>query len=97
MTITPADLRWIAGLAELDVPEGDVDRLAAQLDRIVAHVAQLASLDRPAAAAFAAGPPAAPLRPDEVRHTPLDPPVEAMGPEVRDGLFLVPRLPGLDG
>lgn len=99
MTIGPADVRRIAALAELEVPETEVARLAEQLDRIVAYAAQLSRLVGGSGAsdgAYLPGPAAAPLRPDEVRPAGLDRPLSDLGAEMRDGFFLVPRLPAMD-
>ena len=76
---------------------GDVDRLTAQLDGIVAYVGQLATLGDPGRAATTVlGGPAV-LREDRVDPIPLARPPADLAPEFRDGFFLVPRLPGMDG
>lgn len=93
MTISTKDVRHVAQLAELEVPEADVPRLTEQLDRIVAYVGQLRELGLDAATApFVPGPAAAPLRPDVVRPAGLSRPPEAMSADFRDGFFVVPRL-----
>jgi aspartyl/glutamyl-tRNA(Asn/Gln) amidotransferase C subunit len=99
MTIGPADVRRIAALAELEVPETDVAQLADQLDRIVAYAAQLSSLVAGASGdgAYLPGPAAAPLRPDAVRPAALARPLADLGGEMRDGFFLVPRLSAMEG
>jgi aspartyl/glutamyl-tRNA(Asn/Gln) amidotransferase C subunit len=99
VTIRPADVRRIAALAELDVPEADVAQLAEQLDRIVAYAAQLASLvesDGATGGTYLPGPVTAPLRPDEVRPAKLHRALSHLGAEMRDGFFLVPRLPAME-
>ena len=76
---------------------GDVDRLTAQLDGIVAYVGQLATLGDPGVGAIPVPARAAVLREDRVDPIPLSRPLADLAPEFRDGFFLVPRLPGMDG
>jgi aspartyl-tRNA(Asn)/glutamyl-tRNA(Gln) amidotransferase subunit C len=97
MTIRPEDVLHVARLAELDVAPGEVERLARELDRIVAYVGRLpaSGTDAPAAP-FHPGPARALLRPDEVGAVPLARPPSDFAPEFADGFFLVPRLPALD-
>ena len=98
MKISAADVLHVARLAELDVPEADIDRLTAELDRIVEYVAQLGDLGGPAdTPAFIPGPQAAPLRPDEVGSVPLARSPAQLGADVREGLFVVPRLSAMEG
>ena len=87
----------IARLAELEVAAGDVDRLTAQLDGIVAYVGQLATLGDPGGVATTVPARATVLREDRVDPIPLSRPLADLAPEFRDGFFLVPRLPGMDG
>jgi len=95
--ITTRDVLHVATLAELEVPAAEVEKLAAQLDRIVEYVAQLEQLGLSASApAFLPGPDATPLRPDEVRPVPLARPPEELAPEFREGFFVVPKLAGLE-
>lgn len=97
MTITPDDLARIARLAELDVPPTDQVRLAAQLDGIVGYVGQLAELAEDAPAGNAPTAAGAILRDDTIDRIPLAHDVQSMAPEFRDGFFVVPRLPAMDG
>lgn len=93
MSIGAKDVRHVARLAELDVAEHELPRLVEQLSGIVDFVSQLNEVDRgEQAAPFVAGPQEAALRDDEVRPAPLAFGVEQLGPETRDGFFLVPRL-----
>lgn len=97
MTITPDDLARIARLAELDVAPTDQVRLAGQLDAIVGYVGQLAELAEDAPARDAQTAAGAVLRDDTIDRIQLAHDVEAMAPEFRDGFFVVPRLPAMDG
>jgi aspartyl/glutamyl-tRNA(Asn/Gln) amidotransferase C subunit len=97
MSIGTRDVLHVAALAELDVPAPELPALVEQLGRIVDYVAQLNAV--PAgeqAAPFLAGPHATPLREDEIRPVPLARDPEAIAPEFRDGLFLVPRLGAME-
>ena len=97
MTITPSDLARLAALAALDVPADQLATLAAEVDRIVSYVGQLAGGVAPG------DPPAAePLagvrfRPDVVRPVPMDRTPADFAPQFRDGFFVVPRSAGHGG
>ena len=82
----------VARLAELAVPDEELDRLVAQLNRIVAYVAALDRLPPdPRIEAFLPGPHEVRLRPDEPGPVPLLRPPAELAPEWKDGFFLVPR------
>ena len=92
MSIRPEEVRHVARLAELAVAEEELDRLVAQLNRIVDYVAQLDRLpaDEPVAP-FLPGPRAVALREDVPDPVPLARPPAELAPEFREGFFLVPR------
>jgi aspartyl-tRNA(Asn)/glutamyl-tRNA(Gln) amidotransferase subunit C len=92
MSIGREDVLHVAKLAELAVPEGELDRLVEQLNRIVDYVAQLDEVpsDRETEA-FLPGPQAVTLRADVEGAVPLARPPAALAPEFADGFFLVPR------
>ncbi|MCL4866091.1 MAG: Asp-tRNA(Asn)/Glu-tRNA(Gln) amidotransferase subunit GatC [Gemmatimonadales bacterium] len=93
MKISREDVRHVARLAELAVDDAELDTLTGQLDRIVEYVAQLEALPSEAAAApFHPGPAGVRLRPDVVAPVPLAHGPEQIAPEMREGLFVVPRL-----
>lgn len=97
MSIGRDEVLHVARLAELDVPEKDVDGLVAQIGRIVDYVAQLDQVPAgESAAPFQAGPARAALREDLPDPVPLARGPEAIAPEFRDGLFLVPRLGAME-
>jgi aspartyl-tRNA(Asn)/glutamyl-tRNA(Gln) amidotransferase subunit C len=97
MTITPDDVRHIARLAEVGVEPEELDRLTAQLDRIVGYVAQLQELgDLVGALPFIPGPAETPLRADLVRPAPLARPPAEFAPEFTEGFFVVPRLGAME-
>jgi aspartyl-tRNA(Asn)/glutamyl-tRNA(Gln) amidotransferase subunit C len=92
MSIGRNDVLHVARLAELAVPEEELDRLVDQLNRIVDYVAQLDRVpaDR-MAAPFLPGPQSLELREDMPGPVPLARPPAALAPEFADGFFLVPR------
>ncbi len=98
MTLSRDGVRQLAALAELAVEEADLDRLTAQIDRIVEYVGQLsavtATLD---AGGFHPGPAEVRLRDDVVRSTALTHPPAEFAPDFREGFFVVPKLAGLGG
>jgi aspartyl-tRNA(Asn)/glutamyl-tRNA(Gln) amidotransferase subunit C len=92
MSIGRDEVLHVAKLAELAVRDEDLDRLVAQMNRIVDYVAQLDQV--PAdhiAEPFLPGPPAVELREDVPGPVPLARPPAEFAPEFRDGFFLVPR------
>jgi aspartyl-tRNA(Asn)/glutamyl-tRNA(Gln) amidotransferase subunit C len=92
MSIGRDDVLHVAKLAELAVPEAELERLVSQLNRIVDYVAQLDRL--PAERmddAFLPGPASVALREDVPGPVPLARPPADLAPEFADGFFLVPR------
>jgi aspartyl-tRNA(Asn)/glutamyl-tRNA(Gln) amidotransferase subunit C len=86
------DVLHVAKLAELAVPEEELDRLVQQLNRIVDYVAALDRLPAdPGIEAFLPGPQSVGLRVDEPGPVPLLRPPAELAPEWKDGFFLVPR------
>lgn len=92
MSIGREDVVLAARLAEIDVAEADLDRLVAQLSRIVDYVEQLGEVDAaPDVAPYQGGPAQVRLRDDIVRRTLLAHPLSEMAPAFIDGFFVVPR------
>jgi aspartyl-tRNA(Asn)/glutamyl-tRNA(Gln) amidotransferase subunit C len=92
MSIGRAEVLHVAKLAELAVREEELDRLVAQMNRIVDYVAQLDRLPAGSGAEpFLPGPQSVALREDVPGPVPLARPPEAMAPEFAEGFFLVPR------
>jgi aspartyl-tRNA(Asn)/glutamyl-tRNA(Gln) amidotransferase subunit C len=92
MSIGRDDVLHVAKLAQLAVPESELQRLVDQMNRIVDYVATLNELpaDR-IAEPFIAGPRSVKLREDVEGKAPLARRPADMAPEFRDGFFLVPR------
>jgi aspartyl-tRNA(Asn)/glutamyl-tRNA(Gln) amidotransferase subunit C len=92
MTIGRDEVLHVAKLAELAVPECELDRLVDQLNRIVDYVAQLDKVRSDQMSdAFLPGPAAVPLREDVEGADPLARLPASLAPEFKDGFFLVPR------
>ena len=104
MAVSRDDVRHIAGLARLGVPEDRLDTLVGELNGILAHMEVLQKVPSAGAAAAAdALRPGMPLRKDEGPSVKLERPISAIAPGTRsldgapmpaviDGFFLVPRL-----
>ena len=93
MAITPEEVRHVALLSRIALPDEEVERFTGQLDRILDYVNQLGELDT-----SAVEPMSHPhevtnvFRPDEVREglTPAE--AVSNAPEARANMFLVPRV-----
>jgi len=93
MAIGSDDVRHIAALARLSVPESQLAGLVAQLNGILAHMDALALVaTKDVAATQGVGDAAMPLRMDIGPPISLLEPLAAFAPQVRDGFLLVPRL-----
>ena len=93
MPITRDEVRRIAELARLEIPEAKLDRLAGELSKVLDFAATLNRLDLEGLAPSQFAPADAPLREDVVngrrlaRETAL-----AAAPEREDGFFRVPPV-----
>jgi aspartyl-tRNA(Asn)/glutamyl-tRNA(Gln) amidotransferase subunit C len=93
MAIGPDDVRHVAALARLAVPESRLPELVAQLNGILVHMDALALVStKDVPATQGVGDAAMPLRMDIGPPIPMDKPLDAFAPSVRDGFLLVPRL-----
>ncbi len=93
MAITRSEVRRIAALARLEVPEGDLERLTAELSQVLDFVETLRALDLAAVEPVTFAPADAPLRddiPDERRLGAAA--ATAMAPASSEGCFLVPPV-----
>jgi aspartyl-tRNA(Asn)/glutamyl-tRNA(Gln) amidotransferase subunit C len=92
VSIGREEVLHVAKLAELAVDPSELERLVAQLNRIVDYVAQLDEVPmNELAESFLPGPPAVSLREDVEGPMPLARPPAELAPEFTDGFFLVPR------
>ena len=93
MAIGPDDVRHVAALARLAVPERQIPELVSQLNGILSHMDALGKVKTTGVmAAAGVGDAAMPLRADIGPPIPLARPLEAFAPQTRDGFLLVPRL-----
>ena len=97
--VSEDDVRAIVTLARLRPREGAIPQLTRELNRILGHVQALERLDLAGLEAEEPLPlDPAPFRDPDVGPDPLGPDaVSGIAPEWRDGFFVVPRLPALDG
>lgn len=92
MKITRDEARRVAGLAHLEFDEPGLERMAAEMTKILTYIDQLAELDL----SDVAQPPVTPtpMR-EDVPHTPVDRELVARNaPAWSDGFFLVPKVIG---
>ncbi len=93
MAVTPDDVRHVAQLARLDIPEAQLATYVEQLNGILAHMEELRAVGGAGAAERSeSAREGMRLRPDTVAPVPLAVPRETFAPAMRDGFFLVPRL-----
>ena len=104
MSVTDADVRHIAALARLGVPDERLPSLVRELNGILAHMAVLQKVDTQGVSqAAGVGDTGAPLREDTGPAYPLARPLDSFAPRtgsapaVRDGFLLVPRLATHEG
>jgi aspartyl-tRNA(Asn)/glutamyl-tRNA(Gln) amidotransferase subunit C len=91
MKITREEAKRIADLAHLAFDDAALDRMAAEMTKILSYIDQLAEVDV-GVAADSSAPDATPLRDDVVGSQPADPARNA--PEWDSGHFVVPRVIG---
>ncbi len=92
MTVSRTDVRRIATLARLGVPDDRLNSLVVELNGILAHMDVLQRVDTDGVPADGDDRSPMPLRPDEGPPEPLAHARERIAPAMRDGFFLVPRL-----
>jgi aspartyl-tRNA(Asn)/glutamyl-tRNA(Gln) amidotransferase subunit C len=98
VTVSRAEVLRIAGLARLGLTDGEIERLAAEMNEILGHVDVLRALDGGESEPESGGCPDDPgskARPGPDFPDPLAAPPSALAPEWRAELFAVPPLPGL--
>ena len=93
MAVTLDDVRHIAALARLGLPEPRVAAIVNELNTILAHMDELAKVDTAGVQeAIGVGAEGLPVRKDVGPPFPLARSLDAFAPSMRDGFFLVPRL-----
>ena len=93
MAVSKDDVRHIASLARIGVPEERLDSLVAELNGILGHMAVLERVQSAGVSAAAEAARAGmPLRADQGPSVKLEHEKRAFAPKMIDGFFLVPRL-----
>ena len=93
MAVTHDDVRHVAELARLAVPEDRLDPLVAELNGILQHMDALQAADtREVEKAAFAPVESLPTRADSSGPIPLQAPLASFAASIRDGFILVPRL-----
>ena len=93
MAIDRAEAARIAELARLELPVGELDRVAAQLSQVLAFAATLDELDLTDCEPTAFAPAHEPLRADEPDGRTFAPGIAtANAPAAEHGFFLVPPV-----
>lgn len=93
MPISREDVRRIAELARLEIPEGELDRMRAELSEVIDFVAALNRLDLTECEPTSFAPRDAPLREDVVNGRRLGAEAAlAAAPDREDGFFRVPPI-----
>jgi aspartyl-tRNA(Asn)/glutamyl-tRNA(Gln) amidotransferase subunit C len=93
MSITSDDVRHIAALARLGVPEGRIPAIVDELNRILEHMDVLTAIPtRPEHLVTGISAGGMPLRTDAGPALPLSRSREDSAPVMREGFFIVPRL-----
>ena len=93
MAVDRATVQRIAALARIDVPEGELDKLAGELSNILGWVESLAGLDTDGVAPMASVVDMKLRRRDDtVTDGGIADKVLANAPEPRDGFFSVPKV-----
>ncbi len=93
MAVDRATVRRIAALARIEVPDGDLDKLAGELSNILGWVEQLGEVDTEGVAPMTSVVPMTlRRRTDEVTDGGIRDDVLANAPERRDGFYAVPKV-----
>lgn len=96
--VTVDDVRHVAALARLELADDRATQLARDLNTILEHMDVLARVNTGGADEVAGvGAAGMRLRKDAGPPTPLAEPPESFAPEMRGGLFVVPRLATHEG
>lgn len=93
MTLKIEDVRNIAQLARLQIDDADIEQYATDLSSILALAEQMNSVDTTNVTPMAHPLDATQrLRPDEVTETNQRDKFQAIAPDVKNGLYRVPRV-----
>ena len=93
MAVTPEDVKHVAALARLGMTDERAAAFTVQLNTILGHMDVLTKVDtRKLEPVIGVGASGMPLREDKGQSIPMQLPLDEIGPAMRDGFFLVPRL-----
>lgn len=93
MAVTKDEVRHVAQLARLAVAESRIEGLAVELNSILGHMDVLSKVDtKDIETSISADILSTPLRSDGSGPLQMFASKETFAPEMRDGLFIVPRL-----
>lgn len=92
MEVSDDEVRHVAALARLAVPDEAIPQLAGELRGILAHMRTLREFGEAPPASPMTGAPTVALRADVPRPDGNGVAIEAFAPVVRDGFFLVPQV-----
>lgn len=92
MDVSDDEVRRVAALARLALPEEAIPQLAGELRGILGHMRQLREFAEAAPVPEGVGAPVTPLRADEPRAGGQPVSIAAIAPAERDGFFLVPQV-----
>jgi aspartyl-tRNA(Asn)/glutamyl-tRNA(Gln) amidotransferase subunit C len=97
MTIKRTDIEKVAKLARLELDDEELDALTHDCRSILEFFETIRDVDVEGATPTGALEHPAPTRDDRVDHDRLERPPAEMAPDWREGYFVLPRLPALDG
>ena len=93
MAVTPEDVRHVAQLARMGIPEAELAVYVSQLNGILGHMEVLAKVESKGVAEEAeAAREGMRTRADQPGAVKLEIPREQFAPQMKGGFFLVPRL-----
>ena len=96
MKITETEVRYVAGLANLELTDLEVDKMSRDMDQILTHIETLKELDtsgvEPMAQVLYDASETATLRPDLERETLGNEAALANAPLAGNGYYKVPRV-----
>lgn len=93
MAVTRAEVKHVAALARLGLTDERADQFTAQINTILQHMEVLSKVNTERLEpVVGVGAESAPLQDDKGPPVRLQLPIEEVAPQIRDGLFLVPRL-----
>jgi aspartyl-tRNA(Asn)/glutamyl-tRNA(Gln) amidotransferase subunit C len=92
MAVSKDDVRHIAGLARIGVPDARLDALVGELNGILGHMEVLQQVSVDGVVGASDERPGMPLRGDQGPSVALEHAREGFAPAMRAGFFLVPRL-----